>query len=181
MQIRRGTKNDSMSFGADLFVGTVWTFASLNFDGQLDSLFIEEAGQVAAANVVATATATKNLIRVVIPYSVLVSNQRSMLPENAKIGIVDKFQGHEVSIVLISMVTFIAEDLPRNIEVLYSKNRLNVIVSRAQCLAVVVANPKFLEIPCGTLEQMKLVKKFCWLDEYLEGKNHARFLRTILL
>ena len=38
---------------------------------------------------------------------------------------------------LISMVTSSAEDLPRTIEFLYSKNRLNVAVSRAQYLAVI--------------------------------------------
>ena len=32
--------------------------------------------------------------------------------------------------------------------------------------AVFFANPKLLEIPCGTVEQMKLVNTFCWLDEY---------------
>ncbi len=31
------------------------------------------------------------------------------------------------------------------IQFLYSKNRLNVAVSHAQCLAVVVANPRLLE------------------------------------
>jgi uncharacterized protein len=46
---------------------------------------------------------------------------------------------------------------------------LNVAVSRAQCLAVVVANPKLLEIPCGTVKQMKLVNTFCWLDEYTQA------------
>ena len=64
------------------------------------------------------------------------------------------------------MVSSSAEDLPRNIEFLYSKNRLNVAISRAQCLAVVVANPKLLEISCDTVEQMKLVNTFCRLDEY---------------
>lgn len=41
--------------------------------------------------------------------------------------------------------------------------------ARAQCLAVVVTNPKLLEIPCGTVEQMKLVNTFCWLDEYAQA------------
>ena len=109
----------------------------------------------------------------VTPYNVQVNYLRSILPDNAKVGTVDKFQGQEAPIVLISMVTSSAEDLPRNIEFLYSKNRLNVAVSRAQCLAVVVANPKLLEIPCGTVEQMKLVNTFCWLDEYAGGANHA--------
>lgn len=108
-------------------------------------------------------------ILVVTPYNVQVNYLRSILPDNAKVGTVDKFQGQEAPIVLISMVTSSAEDLPRNIEFLYSKNRLNVAVSRAQCLAVVVANPKLLEIPCGTVEQMKLVNTFCWLDEYAQA------------
>ena len=109
---------------------------------------------------------TEDDILVVTPYNVQVNYLRSLLPDNARVGTVDKFQGQEAPIVLISMVTSSAEDLPRNIEFLYSKNRLNVAVSRAQCLAVVVANPKLLEIPCGTIQQMKLVNTFCWLDEY---------------
>ena len=58
----------------------------------------------------------------------------------------------------------------------YSKDEfeeIGISTSRAQCLAVVVANPKLLEIPCGTVEQMKLVNTFCWLDEYAEsGKRN---------
>ncbi len=299
------TKTDNINLGADLFAGTAWTFANPHFDGRLDYLFIDEAGQVATANVVAMSTAAKNIILVgdqmqlgqpiqgthpgeaglsvlefllgdhstipaergiflgrtyrmrpgicqfisdafydgrltahestaarnlnlqgidlpnegiamiparhegcsqksveegriikakyqtllgqaftdrdggtrpitendilvVTPYNVQVNYLRSILPENAKVGTVDKFQGQEAPIVLISMVTSSAADLPRNIEFLYSKNRLNVAVSRAQCLAVVVANPNLLEIPCGTVEQMKLVNTFCWLNEYAE-------------
>jgi uncharacterized protein len=112
---------------------------------------------------------TANDILVVTPYNVQVNYLKSILPD-AKVGTVDKFQGQEAPVVLISMVTSSAEDLPRNIEFLYSKNRLNVAVSRAQCLAIVVANPKLLEIPCSTIEQMKLVNTFCWLNDY--AANH---------
>jgi hypothetical protein len=59
-----------------------------------------------------------------------------------------------------------AEDIPRGIEFLYSRNRLNVAISRAQCLAVVVASPKLLEAPCNTIEQMKLVKTLCFVKAY---------------
>nr|WP_196793433.1 C-terminal helicase domain-containing protein [Bartonella rattimassiliensis] len=93
---------------------------------------------------------TEDDILVVTPYNVQVNYLRSILPDNAKVDTVDKFQGQEAPIVLISMVTSSVEDLPRNIEFLYSKNRLNVAVSCAQCLAVVVANPKLLEIPGAT-------------------------------
>ena len=105
-------------------------------------------------------------ILVVSPYNVQVNHLRSVLPDNARVGTVDKFQGQEAPIVLISMVTSSAEDLPRNIEFLYSKNRLNVAISRAQCLAVVIANSGLLEISCRTVEQMKLANTFCLLEDY---------------
>lgn len=114
---------------------------------------------------------TANDILVVTPYNVQVNYLKSILPD-AKVGTVDKFQGQEAPVVLISMVTSSAEDLPRNIEFLYSKNRLNVAVSRAQCLAIVVANPKLLEIPCSTIEQMKLVNTFCWLADFAKIKEN---------
>jgi len=34
-----------------------------------------------------------------------------------------------------------AEDVPRSLQFLFSRNRLNVAVSRAMCLALVVASP----------------------------------------
>ncbi len=58
--------------------------------------------------------------------------------------------------------------MPRNIEFLYSKNRLNVAVSRAKCLAIVVANPELLRVRCNSAQQMELVNTLCWLHEYSE-------------
>jgi len=66
----------------------------------------------------------------------------------------------------VSMATSSGDDLPRYMEFLYSKNRLNVAVSRAQCLAILVANPRLLAINCSTPEQMALVNTLCWLKEY---------------
>ena len=106
---------------------------------------------------------TVNDILVVTPYNVQANYLRSVLPEGARVGTVDKFQGQQAPVVIVSMVTSSVEDLPRNIEFLYSKNRMNVAISRAQCLAVVVANPNLMEVPCKTIEQMKLVNTFCWL------------------
>ena len=305
--IRSKSKTEEMDTSADLFAGTVWTFANPHFRDQLDYLFVDEAGQVSTANIVAMSTATENIILVgdqmqlgqpiqgihpgeagqsvlefllgdlstippergifldqtrrmrpsvcqfisdafydgrlkahessasrsldlsdavglpnegivfipaehegcsqkseeegeiirskfeallgqkftdtdgavrsivkedilvVTPYNVQVNHLRSVLPKNARVGTVDKFQGQEAPIVLISMVTSSGEDLPRNIEFLYSKNRLNVAISRAQCLAVVVANPNLLEVSCNSVEPMKLVNTFCWLHDYAQS------------
>ena len=105
-------------------------------------------------------------ILVVSPYNVQVNHLRSILPSDARVGTVDKFQGQEAAVVLISMVTSSAEDLPRTIDFLFSPNRLNVAISRAQCLAVIVFNPQLLETPCQEVWKMKLLNTFCQLSEY---------------
>ena len=53
------------------------------------------------------------------------------------------------------------EDVPRSLEFLFSRNRLNVAISRARCLAFLVASPQLLEIRCRTVEQMRLVNALC--------------------
>jgi superfamily I DNA and/or RNA helicase len=88
------------------------------------------------------------------------------LPDGARVGTVDKFQGQEAAVVLISMATSSADDMPRNTEFLFSRNRLNVAISRARCLAVIFANPRLLETPCSTIEQMRLVNALCWAEAY---------------
>lgn len=105
-------------------------------------------------------------VLVVAPYNVQVHHLKHVLPEGARVGTVDKFQGQEAEVVLVSMTTSSAEELPRNVEFLYSKNRLNVAISRARCLAVIVASPRLLEIPCRTVEEMQLVDTLCWARDF---------------
>jgi uncharacterized protein len=97
-----------------------------------------------------------------------VNHLRDILPKDARVGTVDKFQGQEAAVVLISMTTSSGDDMPRNIEFLYSRNRLNVAISRARCLSLVFASPRLLEIPCNTIEQMQLVNTLCWVKHYSE-------------
>jgi uncharacterized protein len=59
------------------------------------------------------------------------------------------------------MATSSGENVARNAEFLYSRNRLNVAVSRAKCLAVLVASPALLTVRCRTVEQMRLVNALC--------------------
>jgi len=105
-------------------------------------------------------------ILVVSPYNVQVNYLKSILPAGARVGTVDKFQGQEAPAVLISMATSSAEDMPRTMEFLYSRNRLNVAISRARSLAVVVANPRLLEAPCSRIGQMRLVNTLCFVNFY---------------
>lgn len=105
-------------------------------------------------------------ILVISPYNLQVNLLKQTLPDGALVGTVDKFQGQEAPVVLIFMATSSGEEMPRDIEFLYSCNRLNVAISRAKCLAVLVANPKLLEISCLTVDQMKLVNTLCWAKAY---------------
>jgi uncharacterized protein len=93
------------------------------------------------------------------------------LPDGARVGTVDKFQGQEAAVVLVSMATSSGDDLPRNVEFLYSRNRLNVAISRARCLAVIFANPKLLEVSCGKISQMELVNGLCWARAFAEEQR----------
>ena len=104
-------------------------------------------------------------ILVVAPYNMQVNLLRKTLPEGARVGTVDKFQGQEAEVVIVSMATSSGDYLPRIIEFLYSKNRLNVAISRAKCLAIFVANPALMAIRCSKPEEMALVNTLCWVQE----------------
>jgi uncharacterized protein len=104
-------------------------------------------------------------ILVVAPYNAQVAALSEKLPQGVRIGTVDKFQGQEAPVVFYSMTTSSPEDAPRGMEFLYSRNRLNVATSRAQCVAVVVANPALFQVQCKTPRQIELANACC---RYLE-------------
>ncbi|HSW24499.1 MAG TPA: DEAD/DEAH box helicase, partial [Burkholderiaceae bacterium] len=108
---------------------------------------------------------TADNVLVVAPYNAQVNRLKQVLPADARVGTVDRFQGQEAELVIVSMTTSSEHDLPRFIEFLYSKHRLNVAISRAKCLAVVIANPALTAIKCHTPEQMALVNTLCWVAE----------------
>jgi predicted RecB family nuclease len=99
---------------------------------------------------------------VVAPYNAHVRCLRQHIPdEGIRIGTVDKFQGQQAAVVFFSMASSSGEDVPRGLDFLYSRNRLNVAVSRAKCLSYVVASPRLLEVSCRTVEQMRLANALC--------------------
>jgi predicted RecB family nuclease len=106
---------------------------------------------------------------VVAPYNAQVRRLRMGLQAGVRIGTVDKFQGQEAPVVFFSMATSSGEDVPRNLAFLFSRNRLNVAVSRAQCLALLVCSPRLLEARCHSIEEMQLVNALCRLVEYAES------------
>jgi len=104
-------------------------------------------------------------VKIIAPYNAQVALLKSNLPERLEIGTVDKFQGQEAPIVIFSLATSAPEDAPRGMEFLYSPNRLNVAVSRAKSIFILVGNPSLFEPDCRSAQQMKLANAFC---RYLE-------------
>jgi superfamily I DNA and/or RNA helicase len=99
-------------------------------------------------------------ILVVAPYNAQVARLSERVPAGVRVGTVDKFQGQEAPVVFYSMATSSADDLPRQMEFLYSLNRLNVAMSRAQGLAVLVCSPAVMLVRCRTVGQLRLAGGF---------------------
>lgn len=110
-------------------------------------------------------------ILVVAPYNMQVNLLRASLPDGARVGTVDKFQGQEAEAVIVSMTTSGADDMPRDASFLLSRNRANVAISRARCLAVLVVSPGLLDLVADSIDEMKLANLFCWAAEFAGGSK----------
>jgi uncharacterized protein len=108
-------------------------------------------------------------ILVVAPYNAQVGQVASLLPAEARVGTVDKFQGQEAPVSVYSMTSSSPENAPRGMSFLYSRNRLNVATSRARCVSIVVAEPALLRVRARTPAQMRLVNALCQFVELAAG------------
>lgn len=81
-------------------------------------------------------------VLVVAPYNAQVAALRDGLAaaglDRVEVGTVDKFQGRQAPVVVMSMTASAVEDIPRGMGFLLSRNRLNVALSRGQWCAFVV-------------------------------------------
>jgi superfamily I DNA and/or RNA helicase len=104
---------------------------------------------------------TDSDILVVAPYNLQVRVVRRRLQkagyEGVRVGTVDRFQGQEAPAVIMTMTSSSAVDLPRGLDFLLSRNRLNVALSRAQSVAVMVCSPSLLDADIRGVDQMRLV------------------------
>ncbi|MGV1004858.1 MAG: TM0106 family RecB-like putative nuclease [Candidatus Nanopelagicales bacterium] len=113
---------------------------------------------------------------VVTPYN----DQRLLLEElfnreadtrGLHVATVDKFQGQEKAVVFFSMAASTGENVPRGTDFLFSRNRLNVAVSRARCLAYLVCTEELLNTRARDVEDMRLIST---LNAFVEwAQRHA--------
>jgi uncharacterized protein len=142
-------------------VGTGLHYLSVPHEGCRQESLAEAEAIAGEVDSITKAGVLEREIMVVAAYNAQVNLLRSLLPAAVRVGTVDKFQGQEAPVVFYSMASSSAEDIPRGLEFLLSRNRLNVAISRAQCLAYLVCSPRLLEINCRTIAQMRLANGLC--------------------
>ncbi|MBX0301491.1 TM0106 family RecB-like putative nuclease [Cryobacterium sp. 1639] len=98
---------------------------------------------------------------VVAPYNAQVEVIRQHLAlqgwHEVSVGTVDKFQGREAAVAIVSLAASSADEVPRGLEFLLLANRLNVAISRAQWAAYLLYSPALTDaLPhnAGTLAQL---------------------------
>jgi hypothetical protein len=85
-------------------------------------------------------TLTWDDIAIVAPFNAQVNLLQRQLGREARVGTVDRFQGREAPVCIYSVTTSRTLST-RGLEFVLDANRVNVAISRAQCLAIVVASP----------------------------------------
>jgi len=103
----------------------------------------------------------KDLI-IITPYNAQVELIRSRI-KGVRVGSVDLFQGQEAWVSVLSMCASGEEGLHRGLDFLLSKNRMNVGLSRAKALSIVVGSPRLLEIRPRNIKTIPLLNFYAAL------------------
>ena len=111
-----------------------------------------------------TAPLAQDNIIVVAPYNAQVELLRATLDAagfgDVPVGTVDKFQGREAAVAILSLAASSAEDVPRGLEFLLLANRLNVAISRAQWAAYLVYSPAIVDHLPNSIDTLSKLSAF---------------------
>jgi predicted RecB family nuclease len=99
----------------------------------------------------------------IAPYNAQVRALKRVLPTCARVGSVDKFQGQEAAVCILSLCSSYGEYGSRGLRFILDRSRINVAISRAKCLAVVVGDPRIASSSAGSLGEMMLLNLYCKL------------------
>ncbi|WP_236550522.1 TM0106 family RecB-like putative nuclease [Cyanobium sp. Copco_Reservoir_LC18] len=102
-------------------------------------------------------------ILITAPYNVQVARLRRRLGPEARIGTVDKFQGLEAAVAIHSLTSSDAMLAPRGLGFLLDPHRLNVAISRGQCLSIVVGSPSLASGIATQVEEVIQLNRLCRL------------------
>ncbi len=96
-------------------------------------------------------------IMVVAPYNAQTNALTAALGGLASVGTVDKFQGREAPFVIVSLSASDGQSSSRGVDFLFSTNRLNVAISRAKVMSIILASPTLIETKPETVDQLELL------------------------
>jgi predicted RecB family nuclease len=99
----------------------------------------------------------------IAPYNAQVRALRAALPKGARVGSVDKFQGQEAAVCILSLCSSYGEYGSRGLKFILDRSRINVAISRAKCLAIVVGDPRVANSDAGSISEMIFLNLFCKL------------------
>jgi uncharacterized protein len=99
----------------------------------------------------------------IAPYNAQVRALQTALPVGARVGSVDKFQGQQAPVCILSLCSSYGEYGSRGLAFILDRNRVNVALSRAKCLAIVVGDPRIGSAAAGSIGEMMLINLFCKL------------------
>jgi uncharacterized protein len=109
-------------------------------------------------------------VLIVAPYNAQVDAIRDALDTagltNVQVGTVDKFQGREAHILIVSLAASTADDAPRGLEFLLDRNRLNVALSRAKTNSYLVYSPELIRTRFNNVEDVKAISRLAGLLEF---------------
>ena len=106
-------------------------------------------------------------IIVITPYNAQVNTVRTALADaglpGVRVGTVDKFQGQEAAVCIVTMAASSARDVARGTEFLLNRNRLNVAISRGQWVTYLVHSPGLLDAMPHSPERLVELGRFAGL------------------
>jgi predicted RecB family nuclease len=132
-------------------IGTPWT----DFNGLVKPLTVTDFMVVAPYN---------DQVRTI--QKVLNSDPRT---EGVRVGTVDKFQGGTAAVVFFSTATSTGNDVVRGVDFLFSRERLNVAISRARCLAYLVCTEELLNTRARSVDDMRCIAALNAFVEWATG------------
>ncbi|WP_137843044.1 bifunctional RecB family nuclease/DEAD/DEAH box helicase [Microbacterium sp. 2FI] len=116
-------------------IGRAWTDVRTDDDGTIEPL--SERPLVPADLIVVT---PYNAQQVAVEEALAAAGFGAV-----RVGTVDKFQGQEAAVAIVSLAASSGRDAPRGLEFLLLRNRLNVAISRAKHTAYLVHSPALLD------------------------------------
>jgi uncharacterized protein len=118
-------------------------------------------------------------IIIVAPYNNQVNAIRKALDqagfEEVRVGTVDKFQGQEGMVVIVSLACSSADDAPRGLDFLLDRNRLNVAISRGKSVCYLVHSKDLLSASFRSIEDVKSVSRLAGLSLHAHLPRTERF------